>query len=149
MSKSLVRREAWIAWCLAGFLAIVPATEAATTTLPSAPQPQTTETQAAPAVAAQQNNGQSRGPNAEQSQQTPQTAPANQQTPATQPVGTAAAPYIKPEGVPASRPAGAAIAPAKQRRIRQIAIRVGLLVGAGIAIGTVAAASLGSPARPH
>ena len=78
----------------------------------------------------------------------PTAVPAGQQT-STQPVGTAAAPYVKPEGVPASRPAGAAIAPAKQRRSYSFAIRVGLLIGAGIAIGTVAAASLNSPSRPH
>lgn len=85
-----------------------------------------------------------------QSQQMPsqQIAPAQQIPPAPTPVGTAAAPYIKPEGSPASRPAGAAIAPAKQRRIRSIALRVGLLVGGAIAIGTVAAASMGSSSRP-
>ncbi len=94
---------------------------------------------------------------------TSQTAPADQQTtqagqqgePANhppnapqQPVGTAAAPYVQPEGIPASRPAGAAIAPAKQRRVRIYAIRIALLVGAAVAIGTVVAASEGSPTRP-
>jgi hypothetical protein len=77
---------------------------------------------------------------------TPQTKP-EKPTPA--PVGTAAAPYEKPEGVPASRPSGAAIAPAKQRRTRSFAIRIALLAGAGVAIGVVAAATLGSPSRPQ
>lgn len=76
----------------------------------------------------------------------PQTKP-KKPTPA--PVGTAAAPYERPEGVPASRPSGAAIAPAKQRRIRSFAIRIALLAGAGVAIGVVAAATLGSPSRPQ
>lgn len=77
-----------------------------------------------------------------------QTAPPGQQNAPQQPVGTAAAPYVRPEGVPASRPAGAAIAPAKQRRVRIYAVRIALLVGAAVAIGTVVAASEGSPARP-
>ena len=55
------------------------------------------------------------------------------------PVGTAAAPYTKTTGFAASRPAGAVIAPAKQKRARSILIRVGVIVGAVIAVGTVAA----------
>lgn len=81
-------------------------------------------------------------------QQAQQSTPANQPNAPQQPVGTAAAPYVRPEGVPASRPAGAAIAPAKQKRVRIYAIRIALLVGAAVAIGTVVAASEGSPARP-
>jgi hypothetical protein len=79
---------------------------------------------------------------------TQQSAPANPQN-SKVPVGTAAAPYVKPEGVAASRPAGAAIAPAKQKRSHSFALRVGLIVGAGIAIGTVTALSLSSSSRPH
>ena len=70
------------------------------------------------------------------------------QTDGRKPVGTAAAPYEKTMGVAASRPAGAAIAPAKQRRVRTILISVGVIVGAGIAVGSVAALSHGSPSRP-
>ncbi|MGA2848749.1 MAG: hypothetical protein ABSE46_07125 [Terracidiphilus sp.] len=65
------------------------------------------------------------------------------------PVGTAAAPYEKTTGVAASRPVGAAIAPAKQRRARLILIRVGVIVGGAVAIGTVVALSHGSPSRPN
>ena len=65
-----------------------------------------------------------------------------------EPVGTAAAPPVKTTGVAASRPAGAAIAPGKQRRARSLLIKVGALVGAGVAIGTVVALSSGSPSRP-
>jgi hypothetical protein len=64
------------------------------------------------------------------------------------PVGTAAAPYEPTMGSAASRPAGAAIAPAKQRRVRTILISLGVIAGAGIAIGSVAALSHGSPSRP-
>jgi anti-anti-sigma factor len=64
-------------------------------------------------------------------------------------LGTAAAPSIRTTGVAASRPAGAAIAPAKQKRARSILIRVGVIVGAGVAIGTVVALSSASPSQPH
>jgi len=47
-----------------------------------------------------------------------------------------------------SRPAGAAIASAKQRRVRVILISVGVIAGAAIAGGTVAALSHASPGRP-
>lgn len=65
------------------------------------------------------------------------------------PVGSAAAPYEKTTGVAASRPAGAVIAPAKQRRARSILIRVGIVVGAAVAVGTVVALSHGSSSRPN
>ncbi len=71
------------------------------------------------------------------------------QNSAAKPVGTAAAPIGKTTGVAASRPAGAVIAPAKQRRARSILIRVGVIVGAAVAIGTVVALSKGSPSRPN
>jgi hypothetical protein len=64
------------------------------------------------------------------------------------PVGTAAAEKPATTGVAASNAAGAAIAPAKQRRMRMLFIKVGAVVGAGVAIGTVAALSTGSPAKP-
>jgi anti-anti-sigma factor len=65
------------------------------------------------------------------------------------PLGTAAAPSVKTTGIAASRPAGAAIAPAKQKRARSILIKVGVIVGAGAAIGTIVALASASPSRPH
>ena len=65
------------------------------------------------------------------------------------PVGTAAAPQEKPAGATATRPAGAVIAPAKQRRARFILIRVGVIAGAAVAIGTVVLLSSASPSRSH
>lgn len=119
---------------------MMPVGWAATDTLPSAPSPQLDvraqagQTQPAPAAQSPQNgNGQ----------------PAADQQAPNQPVGTAAAPVVKPEGAPASRPAGAAIAPMKQRRTRSFTIRTAILIGAAVAIGTVAGATLASPARPH
>jgi len=81
--------------------------------------------------------------------QTPQSDGQQSSSKGTQePVGTAAAGSVETTGVAASNPAGAAIAPAKQRRTRTILIKVGALVGAGVAIGTVAALSSASPSRP-
>jgi hypothetical protein len=98
------------------------------------PQPQSQNTMsqdpAAPAVAPQSS--------------TEQTQNSNQA-----PVGTAVAPYEKPIGIAASRPAGAVIAPAKQRRARSFAIRVAIVVGAAVAVGTVVALSRASPSRPN
>ncbi len=86
---------------------------------------------------------------AENLQSDGQQASQKAQTNGTQePVGTAAAESVEATGVAASNPAGAAIAPAKQRRTRAILIKVGALVGAGVAIGTVAALSSASPSRP-
>jgi hypothetical protein len=76
-------------------------------------------------------------------------APELQQEATPKPVGSAAAPFEKTTGVAASSPAGAVIAPGKQRRARSIVIRVSIVVGAAVAIGTVVALSHGSPSRPN
>ncbi len=80
------------------------------------------------------------------------TSQSNPQSPSQgktrEPVGTAAAEQERTTGIAASTPAGTAIAPAKQKRVRMILIKVGALVGAGVAVGTVAALSSGSPSRP-
>lgn len=141
----------WLERAIASFLVVmvlVPVAEAAVTTLPSAPAPQlklSQESQPSTVADAQAAPAQSNG----QQQPSQQQSSANQQTPQQAPVGTAVAPVVQPEGTAASRPAGAAIAPAKQRRRKTIAIRVALLVGAAAAVGTVTAATLGSPSRPH
>lgn len=64
------------------------------------------------------------------------------------PVGTAAAEVPPPGGVAVSNSAGAAIAPAKQRRVRTLVIEVAAVVGAAVAVGTVVALSKASPSRP-
>lgn len=71
------------------------------------------------------------------------------QLPGQAPVGTAAAPYEKASGVSATRPAGAVIAPARQRRVRRIFIRVGIVAGAAAAIAAVALLSRSSSSTPH
>ncbi|MGB6689216.1 MAG: hypothetical protein WBE76_15380 [Terracidiphilus sp.] len=80
---------------------------------------------------------------------TSQSTADQQQNGAEKPLGTAAAPYEKPEGIAASRPAGAVIAPAKQRRVRAIFISIAVVAAAGIAVGTVVALSHASPSRPQ
>jgi hypothetical protein len=96
-----------------------------------------------PAPAAQQNPDQASPGFASRSQDGQQ--PQDSQ----QPVGTAAGPLARPTGVAGSRPAGAAIAPAKQRRVKAIIIRVGLIVGGAAAVGAVVGLSRQSPARPQ
>jgi hypothetical protein len=64
-------------------------------------------------------------------------------------VGTAAAPAPEVTGIAGSSLTGAVIAPAKQRRVRTFLIRVGVVVGACVAIGTVVALSRSSPSQPR
>jgi hypothetical protein len=80
----------------------------------------------------------------------PQSTPAQpaQQTPATSgPNGTAVAPPVEVSGGAASKPAGVAIAPPKQRQVRTLLIKLGLLAGAGVAVGTVVGLSAASPSH--
>jgi hypothetical protein len=65
-----------------------------------------------------------------------------------QPTGTAVAPAAAISGSVASRPAGAAIAPAKQRQVRSLLIKLGIVAGAGVALGTVYALTRASSSTP-
>jgi|SRR5215469_7209838 len=105
-----------------------PSTQQAQPPLPDAPSPAPTDPQVS-----------------DQSQ--PSTNTPQSQNP--KPVGTAAAPYMKPSGTAASRPAGAAIAPGKQKRVRSVVIKYGLIAGAAVAGGVVVALSAGSRSRPQ
>jgi hypothetical protein len=78
-----------------------------------------------------------------------ESSSSQQQQEPSRPVGTAAAPYERTMGIAASRPAGAAIAPAKQRRVRTILISVGVIVAAGVAVGSVAGLSHASSSHPQ
>lgn len=104
---------------------------AARNDLPNAPEP---------------NNSQA--PVSDRQAEATQAEAGQPQNDAQKPVGTAVAPYERTVGVAASRPAGAAIAPGKQKRVRTIVITLGVVVGAGIAVGSVAALSHGSASRP-
>ena len=82
-------------------------------------------------------------------QDSPSTVPpsSTQTGTETQPSGTAAAPAVPVTGNAVSRPAGVAVAPPKQRQSRSFLIKLGLIAGAGVALGSVAALTLSSPAR--
>lgn len=144
VSKEWCRRQTTrLVACALALLLSAQFSAAATDRLPDAPQP------AAPAQSATTAQNQGHHQNQTTSARSAQNQTNSGQYSSSQPVGTAAAPLIKPVGVAASRPAGAAIAPAKQRRIRVLALRWGLIVGGAIALGTVAAATMGSPRRPN
>jgi hypothetical protein len=97
-----------------------------------------------------QNVGQNVDQNQDNNQPSGGQPPSSQpqQTATQEPAGTAAAPSVKVTGVAASQPAGAAIAPGKQKRARSILIKVGVILGAAVAVGTVVALSSASPSRP-
>jgi hypothetical protein len=78
----------------------------------------------------------------------PETATQDQTQKPQRPVGTAAAAAPKVNGVTAAQPSGVAIAPAKQRRVRTIVLKVGAMIGAGVAVGTVIALTAGTPSKP-
>lgn len=102
-----------------------------------------------PASAVQQNTAQAQDQNNTPNSNSQQNS-QNQKSPSKtrEPLGTAAAEAIPTTGVAASRPAGAALAPAKQRRVRSILIKVGAIAGAGAAVGIAFALSKGSPSTP-
>jgi hypothetical protein len=153
-----------IAGCLV-LLLLVPFVAAATSPQQEASPSQQTggvpsaqaESQNSDSVATKANAGPSQAetlpnsPGSVHSQPVDENRPSSGQQPSPkqqEPVGTAAAQPVNTTGVAASKPAGAAIAPAKQRRARSILIKVGAIVGAGVAVGTVVALSSGSPSRP-
>jgi hypothetical protein len=81
-------------------------------------------------------------------QQKQDDPPGQAQNPSTVPSGAAGAKAAPAKGAPASRPVGSAIAPAKQRERRSLLIKVGLVAGACVAVGTALALSKGSPSHP-
>jgi cytoskeletal protein RodZ len=78
----------------------------------------------------------------------PAQTQSQSQPPAQKPVGTAAAEAPDASGIAASQPAGVAIAPAKQRRTRTLILRLGALIGAGAAIGSVVALTSATSSKP-
>jgi hypothetical protein len=95
-----------------------------------------------PSNAASQKNDDSL-PDAPQSQST-----QNQQESSQAPGGAAGAKAANPKGAPVAQPAGAAVAPVRQRGHRSLLIKVGLVAGGAIAVGTAVALSERSPSRP-
>ena len=107
----------------------------------NAPQ-QSTPSNHQPPVELPENPGQ--GGASQPGQNSSQPSPTQQEQ-RPEPSGTAVAPQVETSGGAASRPAGVAIAPPKQRRVHSLLIKLGVLAGAGVAIGTVAALSAASP----
>ncbi len=91
---------------------------------------------------------QSSQPDSPQSQSNSTQPNQNSAPDAQKPVGTAAAEAPHTTGVAASQPAGVAIAPARQHRVRTIVIRVGAIVGAGVAVGSVVALTEATSSKP-
>ena len=94
---------------------------------------------------------------AQQQQQQPDAAkaPAQSNVPEgpqpkkpSEPVGAATAESVPTTGGAAAKPAGVAIAPAKQHQTRSWLIKVGAIVAAGAAVGTVYALSRGTSSTP-
>ena len=80
----------------------------------------------------------------------PQAQPPQntQQQPTSTPSGAAGAKAADVKGASVAQPAGAAVAPVRQRGHRSLLIKIGLLAGAGIAVGSAVALSERSPSRP-
>lgn len=85
--------------------------------------------------------------NSSPAQQSAQSSAAERQKPQ-RPVGTAAAQAPRVSGFTAAEPAGVAIAPAKQHRARAIVVKVGAIVGAGAALGTVVSLTEATHSKP-
>lgn len=88
-----------------------------------------------------------------QPQQSQQPAAPPQQAPpqlprVEQPLGTGAAEAAHTEGGAASKPAGTAIAPAKQRQVRSLLIKLGAIGAAGAALGLVYGLTRGTSSLP-
>ncbi|HVZ61741.1 MAG TPA: hypothetical protein VG892_13225 [Terriglobales bacterium] len=64
------------------------------------------------------------------------------------PAGAAGAQRGQTAGSVASRPAGSAMAPAKQRQVRSVLIKLGAIAAAGAAVGTVYALTRGTSSVP-
>jgi cytoskeletal protein RodZ len=78
-----------------------------------------------------------------------QTQPNGQaQAPQTEPQGAATAEKVPAAGGAAAKPAGAAIAPAKQRQVRSLFIKLGAVAAGAVAAGTIYGLSRGTPSTP-
>src|SRR5215472_6890080 len=101
-----------------------------------------------------QNTTDNQNPSAQTTESSPESLPAapapqQKQPPQMQePLGTATAEGVPTVGGAASRPAGEAIAPDKQRQRHSLLLKLGLIAAAGVAVGTVAALTKGTSAKP-
>jgi len=114
-------------------------TLAAVSELPDSPGTIWEQSQQSP-----QQNTSEQSPNPQAESQTSEK-PADKRQ---RPVGTAAAEAPKVSGITAAQPSGVALAPAKQRRVRILVLKVGAIIGAGAAVGTVIALTAATPSKP-
>ncbi|HWC18829.1 MAG TPA: hypothetical protein VG498_17600 [Terriglobales bacterium] len=84
----------------------------------------------------------------QQTQQQADTAPQPAKQGPANPLGTAAAQKGATRGGVASKPGGEAIAPAKQRQVRSLLIKVGLVAAGAAAVGTVVGLTRGTSSMP-
>jgi hypothetical protein len=124
--------------------------ETASAELPDSPG--AVQSQAQNAQQAQAGTAQSQTPKSPQDSTAPPADPsapsAQEESQPHRPVGTAAAEAPRVSGVTAAQPAGVAIAPAKQRRVRTLVIRVGVIAAASVALGTTIALTMGTSSKP-
>jgi hypothetical protein len=92
---------------------------------------------------------------AQQDQPSPSAAPQTttvpegpKPKPQAEPVGAATAESVPTTGGAAAKPAGIAIAPAKQHQTRSLMLKIGAVLAAGAALGTVYALSHGTSSTP-
>jgi hypothetical protein len=109
---------------------------------------ETSETTLAQATTPPPTPQQQSGQSSSSSQPSTSSQAGEAQPPGQKPVGTAAAGSVPATGVAASQPAGNAIAPGKQRRVRSIVLKTGAIIAAGVAVGSVAALTLGTSSKP-
>ena len=121
--------------------------------LPDSPGAELAKSQAGSSQ--QQNSAQQQGSSPQQSSSQASAQPTAQpQIGDTQdqklqhPVGTAAAEAPKVNGITAAQPAGVALAPAKQKRVRTVVLKVGAIIAGGAALGAVIALTEATPSKP-
>lgn len=139
----------WICFGLVAALMAPPVAMSQSSSPQPEPNPTPAATQSQPAAPGESGSGSL--PDSPEPAQTQSSTKSDSQAPSQsvqQPAGTAAAQVENTTGEAAYKPAGAAIAPARQKRARMLLIKIGALVGAGVAIGSVAALSSASPSRP-
>ena len=125
---------------------VSPVVNVAVSELPDSPGALWAQTQdASPQQAPSPQSG-SAAANQTVSSQTPSDQDQSQKS--QRPVGTAAAEAPTVSGITAAQPAGVAIAPAKQRRVRTLVLKVGAIVGAGVALGSVIALTAATSSKP-
>ncbi len=133
-----------------------PATESSVVDIAASELPDSPGTSRAKAQEPSTQQTPSPQPETPSSNQTGSSQAGSLQTPAAQdqsqksqrPVGTAAAEAPTVSGVTAAQPAGVAIAPAKQRHVRTLVLKVGAIVGAGVALGAAFALTEATPSKP-